>query len=156
MKANTDKINERLEFLKERIEIDRKEVEDLISRKIELDRVVSQARLAKLLNEPLKSIVDMDFDDKFEYLRDIGLAHGIKHTIYSVYEHELYEVAVTGKKTIIGHGWDETYSVEVENPTWLDVWKLSDKMVDKVNDHHHVFLEGLYEDGDNLIFSMGS
>lgn len=67
----------------------------------------------------------------------------------------LKQVAVRGKVMFIQEhdgddfwGKGETYqSPVVENPTWLDVAVLSNKMIQTVGDHHHIFLEGVSSRG---------
>ena len=136
---------ERIKWLKDRIEFHQTEL-----RSLELS----------LLN-PLP-IRGANWDTARRRCDDVAAMIGIKHTIYSAFNHNLDEVAIEGRATLKGHGWDdEVYTVEVNNPTWLEVWKLSDEMVDAVKDHCHVFLEGVYkETKDNdcttYIFSMGS
>lgn len=122
-------------------------------------------RLEALKNEPLRSLKEWnegelsEFHARMEYLSDIAKIHDIKHCIYSVYEHDLDEIAVPGKVLICHEGWDdEEYTEAMENPTWLDIWKFADVAMYKVDDAHHAFLEGLYKGKFENIYhlSMGS
>ena len=47
-------------------------------------------------------------------------------------------------------------SSEVTNPTWLQVAKLANEMINITGDEHHVFLEGISGKGPTRVFEMGS
>ena len=122
-------------------------------------------RLEALRNAPLRSLSEWnegelsEFHARMDYLSDIAKVHGIKHCIYSCYEHDLDEIACEGKVLLVHEGWDdEEYTEAMENPTWLDIWKFADVAMYKVDDLHHVFLEGLYKGKFENVFhiSMGS
>lgn len=115
-----------------------------------------------LKDQPIRSFKTMEYSEKFNYATEVAKAHNVKRAVYSVFDFDFDEIAITGKATVRNWGWsDYSWSAEVENPTWLDLLILSDDMIEKIEDHHHVFLEGIYRDGtDNtgktFILSMGS
>ena len=60
----------------------------------------------------------------------------------------LTAIARKGKITLRHTGWgDEIFEKEFTNPTWMDVMKFFDEAIEKVDDHHHIFLEDIFEDG---------
>ncbi len=85
----------------------------------------------------------------------------------------LDEVAVEGPVIFVQEhdefwGPGEDYKSElVENPTWLELCLLANDMINVTGDHHHIFLEGVYQLKDKFgvtekdwvkvyRFSMGS
>ncbi len=42
------------------------------------------------------------------------------------------------------------HSEKFTNPTYVDVMKFFDRAIDIVDDHHHVFLEGIADNGELL------
>lgn len=97
--------------------------------------------------------------------------------IYSAYETDeeglpvdnLNEIAVKGKCKFVGFADDfwggkeaQDYTSPVlTDPTWLDLCYYANEMILTTNDHHHVFLEGVYkiktkENINTYEFSMGS
>jgi hypothetical protein len=123
--------------------------------------------LESIKDQPLKDIREMcapdDYnDEKWEirakYLDTIAELHSIKNCHYSCYENDLGAIAREGK-VLLCHGDDDNeYTQAMENPTWLDIWKFADIAIYKVDDHHHIFLEGLFTGKFANIFhlSMGS
>ena len=155
---NYNELNARLDFLVDRMEKDKLELETLIDEKIKRERNEARARAQREIGQPLKPIIGMSYDEQHEYLSLLAEIHGIKHAIYSVGDN-LDVVAHEGKCTLTHEGWhDEEYSEIAESPTWLDVWKFADRAIPKVDDGHHVFLEGIYKNKfDNILgISMGS
>jgi hypothetical protein len=87
------------------------------------------------------------------------------HVIYSAYQNDpdspnydilddnLDDIAVSGK-VMLWHpgdwnwGGDETMDYRspiLENPTWLQVTLYANRMIEAINDYHHIFLESLEE-----------
>ena len=131
---------------------------DLENQIEERDKIVN----IYLRAQPFRSFKGMSFEQQMDYSSEIRKAHGIKNVIYSCYEFDYDEIAVNGKCTLKHWGWDdENYSEEFHNPTWFEVMKFADVAIEKVQDGHHIFLEGIYRDGNDstgttYLLSMGS
>lgn len=81
---------------------------------------------------------------------DLGHDLGIKHVVWSIHENnsDLFEnrVAFDHKNVMLlySDGWDDKspiLSPVMASPSWRDVWKAADDIVEKSNDKHHIFLE---------------
>ena len=132
---------------------------DLENQIEERDKIVN----IYLRAQPFRSFKSMEgYDEKFEYADMIKKAYGIQHSEYSAFEHNFDEIAIEGKAMVTNSGWlDYDWRVSVENPTWLDIYILSDKMIKETGDFHHIFLEGIHLDnsdktGTTYLLSMGS
>lgn len=70
---------------------------------------------------------------------------GLKNVVLSCREDpDLDEVAIKGKVRFIetlAWGTKPFISKIVESPTWLDVCKVAQEMIDYTGDNHHIFLE---------------
>ena len=123
-----------------------------------------------------------DYGDKLnemEAMVDDALPAGEKsYVFYSAYKtskatdnplNNLKQVAIKGKVVLVQDNdefWGEGKAYRsdtVENPTWLDIAVMANKMIKTVGDFHHIFLEGVFptkgktHDGVKIYtFSMGS
>ncbi|MCA9023263.1 MAG: hypothetical protein KDA74_24110, partial [Planctomycetaceae bacterium] len=90
---------------------------------------------------------DQNFSRRYEenrqkiqdYLRGVEI-----HVIYSN-DNPLDSVAVEGPVIFVEDRAAEVYRSQViENPTWLEVCRLANKMMETTGDLHHNFLEDIY------------
>lgn len=59
---------------------------------------------------------------------------------------------VEGDVNLVYEGWEDTAIEKVSNPTWRDIITF----FDNVTDGHHVFLEGLYSEDNDVYIVAGS
>lgn len=150
-----------IDILRKHIDALQNDLNKLVEEQAQHEYDIHKMMLNDVRNSPVRSFKGMDWDDQHDYIRLISEAYGVKNAIYSA-GYDLDEVAIQGEATVKGYGWDdEVFTEKVNSPTWLDLLIVADKMIDVVDDHHHVFLEGIYRDGDDplgntYIFSMGS
>lgn len=91
------------------------------------------------------------WQEQMEVSNDYEISHNIKFAIYSNYEHDLDEIAIHGCAWLCHDGWNnKTYKIQVNNPTWGEILDHADMAIEFVDDHHHVFLEGIYKDKKNI------
>jgi len=53
-------------------------------------------------------------------------------------------------------GWGDLVQKKVIDPSWKDIMEFFDYAIKVGGDKHHVFLEGIEEDGDCLVLLSGS
>jgi len=80
---------------------------------------------------------------------------------YDIPINNLSEVILKGKVKFMNS--DKTFESEIiENPTWLDVVVIANRMIIETEDYHHIYFESLYDiyQDDNGVLiatlSMGS
>ena len=100
-------------------------------------------------------------DNIFNVSRNIAKNNNFKHSIWSIYDVENFEdkspVPVGAKLSSYYSGKD--FTVTVEGPTWLDLWKATDKLIASTEDMHgdHIFIEQYNKISDNVYeVSLGS
>lgn len=97
---------------------------------------------------------------------------GCEYVVYSAYKEDgsgkyinnLNEVAIEGKVRFLqyadeywGEGRGGDFTCTIKDPTWLELCIAADDMIQKTQDFHHVFLEGVYQRKDGTYeFIMGS
>lgn len=102
-------------------------------------------------------------DNAWNMAQNIGKNNNFNHTIWSMYEVNNFEdkssVPVGAKLRSYYSGKD--FTVTVEGPTWIDLWKATDKLISMTENLHgdHIFIEGYFKakDEDNIYeVSLGS
>lgn len=68
------------------------------------------------------------------------------------------EPAFTGKRNVVykDHWGHNPISLEVVDPTWRDLFRIADKLIEMSGDSHHVFIEGFERYGNDIILYTGS
>ena len=102
-------------------------------------------------------------DNKFERSQRIAKLNGFKQSIWSMYEVESFEDNSTvpvGAK-LRSYYTSKDFTVTVEGPTWLDLWKATERLINMTRNIHgdHIFIEGYFKvkDEDNVYeVSLGS
>lgn len=126
---------------------------------------VKQMKLSLDYLNPVASrvmkIKDQIHEDRWERSKRIAKLNDFKHSIWSMYVVDNFEDISTvpvGAK-LCSFYTDQT--VTVEGPTWLDLWKATEKLIEMTRDDHgdHVFIESFdkVKNKDNLYeVSLGS
>jgi len=88
---------------------------------------------------------------------------GVRHCIFVMSEvstSKAEKIAIKGTVTFSNHYGSalDTWHETVTNPTYLDLWRLADRMIIATDDLHHVFLENFHKNPETgkYWFSMGS
>lgn len=51
----------------------------------------------------------------------------------------------------------EGNTIKLDGETWLDIWRIADELIRKSGDFHHIFIENIHEDENNILtLSTGS
>lgn len=126
-----------------------RELEDLVER---LEKVV----------QPLDETENHNMQVLIDYYRGCADEHGF-YSVWSMWEdptgqldrvwmianHPYAEGTVIEYDASMGDG--ETHQVAIEGPTWLDVWKACEKLIELSTDTHHRFIENLREREDGVL-----
>jgi hypothetical protein len=99
-----------------------------------------------------------ELDNKFDYFDNISDQHLFK-TIWSVYEVEdINDLAFTGTDLILrySHHWgEETLTRALPSyPTWLDMWKAANSLINESGDDHHIFIEDFVLDPETKLIEL--
>jgi hypothetical protein len=92
---------------------------------------------------------DADLMKGYEMSKRIADLNGFKDTIWSIYDVESFldgSPVPMGSK-IRSYYSSKEFTVKVEGPSWIDLWKATDKLVKLTQGDHgdHVFIEGYYK-----------
>ena len=125
----------------------------------DLQADVANVDTALELNEDEKAALaqynkdeDDDWNKRHNGLEELGAAHGIKRSCFSMSEVPVEEMnnplgmsSNDGKVRFSMRGDDnrDYLSDIVINPTMMDAWKAFDDSIEVTGDDHHIFLEGL-------------
>lgn len=93
------------------------------------------------------------------YFDALRTKHGLR-SIWSEYDigpGGIEQVAYPGNWTLL---YDASHPAErgivLQDPTWLDLWKASEKLIAESGDWHHMFIEGFVRRDQVLVLSLGS
>ena len=100
-----------------------------------------------------------DFDRKREHYeqvcQDLGLV-----TVWSIYEVEDLNARhpFKGAKTLVyrDHWGDRPVRIPINGLTWAALYVAANAAIRSSGDDHHMFIENLFQAGDELILSTGS
>jgi len=107
----------------------------------------------------LEKYVDEEERELFEEWKrydQIALDNGLYDTVWGNYDVELDEVAVEGP-VVLYNWWSGLSTPILDSPTWMDVWKAVDKVVEQTAPDDHCHLEGICFEkqyGDLQIYQM--
>lgn len=80
----------------------------------------------------------------------------IKNVVWSMRIKPWDKIAYKGKFRLFDPCADGDGSVDLTNPTWMDIWKAADKLVLLNQDLHHIFLEFVRKSGTEIKVFLGS
>ena len=110
----------------------------------------------------VSKIQDDALEDKWDLSQRIAKLNGLKHSIWSMYEVSNFEdqSSVPEGAELRSYYSGNDIAVTVEGPTWLDLWKATDKLISFTEELHgdHVFIENFYKVSNDNIYevSLGS
>lgn len=105
-----------------------------------------------------------EFEDKMAYFEQARNHHKFK-SVWSMYDIDMTNglVGRPGFDTVtdlVYEGWDKIVSVSIpSNPSYLQLWKAADELLQLAEDTHHVFIEGFRvdsKDNTKLFLCAGS
>ena len=107
--------------------------------------------------------LDEERDEVFGRARKIARNNNFNHTVWSMYEVKNFEDKsnVPEGAKLRSYYTSKDFTVTVEGPTWLDLWKATERLICMTRNIHgdHIFIEGYYKvkDDDNVYeVSLGS
>lgn len=132
-----------------------KRMEESMIKTSEFDRII------KGLEMGLKNAYDQDedaFDRKHEYYGRFREDNGLLAiwSVYNLQEHGFLELHPwQGASILVYHG----HTVKIQGPTWGDLYRAADEVMNLSEDDHHIFIEGFErygQDNSMLQLSTGS
>ena len=132
----------------------------------------TDSHLVKSLDRALKALSpvrddvvrrkDKDWDKQYKKAERVKKFYGFKNSIWSIYEIESFDdtSSVPSGSKLISYYSGRDISVSVEGPTWLDLWKATDKLIGLTRDIHGdlVFIEQYFKSKTDNFYevSLGS
>lgn len=103
--------------------------------------------------KPFLESDELSWNKNYDALNKIQEENNL-HTVWSVTQIPATEL---DKKTptisqLTYNSWGPTQVHIFDQPTemtWLELWKLADKMIRTSGDSHHIYIEGIYQDKNN-------
>lgn len=159
MNRTVEQWDNHIEWLKKEIDYSQKNI-DLLKK--ELREAVEEREAAKN-DHVLKTSPEDSFGYRFARMKanheDLKTRNNTKHVVWSVIQisDPINTVAIVGE-VVVSTNFYGGYEETLTNPTWEDLFVLADKGIVKNDDYHHIYLEGVYKNAVDGVWtlSMGS
>lgn len=106
---------------------------------------------------------EADWDDNTNtittWLDLIAEEHNIENSVWSMWDvRDFNDVPFPDVMRMeYDGGWGEPCGEDIPMcSTWLDLWKVADRLIKKSGDGHHVFIESMYAEDNVIKFNCGS
>jgi hypothetical protein len=136
---------------------DLRSVEQRLNDLISESMATKLAKIVERFEQGLESAYAQDneaFDRKHDYYNAFRKENGLK-AIWSVFSLQEHGFLLNHPYHIVSTIAYDEYTVDIKGPTWGDLYRAADKVIELSGDYH-IFIEGFFVKEDKLHMILGS